>query len=253
MIAGVLHKGSGLGDQLFRYVTVRSLALDKGLSWSMFNPGNFKGASFMDIDFGEARFVTEPARFMEREIRENGIDVRSYDPEINFVQDNTVIDGCFEDSKYWMHNLDEFRNWLPTEPIGVPDDLCIIGFRGGEYATVPDLFLTKDYWEAAMAQMRKINPEMKFRIVTDDPDTARACLPHVPVTHEIGNDWRLIRSAPYSIIANSAFYILPRLMHHAEADFTDNDAVTIAPRYWARRNLGVWARPACYYKSFTYI
>jgi hypothetical protein len=62
-------------------------------------------------------------------------------------------------------------------------------------------------------------------------------------------NWRSARYAKYAIIPNSAFFILPRLLKH----FEDPTAITIAPRYWARRNTRVWARPACYYKSFLYV
>lgn len=52
MIAGIFHQGSGLGDQLHRYVTVRTLAEEKGYDWGIINPQEFKGRSFMDIDYG---------------------------------------------------------------------------------------------------------------------------------------------------------------------------------------------------------
>ena len=52
MISGIFHKGSGLGNQLHRYVATRVLALDKGYKFSMVAPTNFKGESFMKLDMG---------------------------------------------------------------------------------------------------------------------------------------------------------------------------------------------------------
>ena len=43
MIAGIFHKGSGLGNQLHRYVMTRCLSLDKGMEFGMVNPELFKG------------------------------------------------------------------------------------------------------------------------------------------------------------------------------------------------------------------
>lgn len=250
MIAGLFHKGSGLGDQLFRYITTRSIATDKGYTWGMFNFHHFKGSSFMQIEEGyPPRFKETPAIFNEKEIRINDIDVRSYDPEINFITDNTVIDGCFEDIKYWGHYLHEMDDWLQTEPIQIPHSTCVIGFRGGEYATVPDLFLPKEYWEDAIVRIKEMSPEIeRFEVHTDDVALAQQFFPGLSVVHDIGLNWRSIRYAKNAIIANSAFYIIPRLLRHQFSP-----AVTIAPRYWARRNINTWARPACYYKLFTYL
>ena len=134
MIAGIFHDGSGLGNQLFRYITIRTLAEDKGYEWEMLNPLHFKGGGFMPIDVGEkAKPSVMDKEWHEKKVVENGIDIRSFDPEINFVQDNTVIDGEFQDDKYWRHKLPDIDKWLAVEPLMVPDDVCVIGFRGGEY------------------------------------------------------------------------------------------------------------------------
>lgn len=256
MIAGIFHQGSGLGDQLMRYITVRTLAEQKGYGWGMINDDNFKGKDFF-LDTG--LHYNHPLRnaglqptFQEKEIKENGIDIRSYDPEINFIEDNTILDGSFEDDKYWGHNLDNIRSWLAVEPLEMPDDVCVIGFRGGEYTVFPDLFLTKDYWEQGIKMMREINPKMRFEIHTDDGKTALSFFEgllepgEIKVIHNISLNWRSVRYAKYLLIANSAFYILPALLN-------ENVQKVIAPRYWARRNICTWARPACYYKKFTYI
>lgn len=259
MIAGVLHAGSGLGDQIHRYITVRSLAELNGWEWGMLTPHNFKGSEFMQLEMGVPINSWLMHTYEEKEVRDTqGIDIRSFDPEFAFIQDNTVIDGSFEDFKYWGHNLNSINDWLKVEPIEIPDDLCIINFRGGEYATDPNLFLGKDYYELAIAKMRAINPHMLFEVHTDDPVLARTLFPEFmvidtkPITHsqhtEMGLNWRALRYARYAIISNSAFAIIPRNLKHHESE-----AVTLSPRYWARRAMKVWARPACYYSEFLYV
>lgn len=264
MIYGIIHKGSGLGNQLHRYVATRVLAADKGYEFGMVAPENFKGAGFMQLNMGlpfPSGYTTlspsgevvpggegKWSRFAEKKVTENGVDIRGYDPEINFVEDNTIIDGEFQDERYFEHRLPEIDEWLTTKPLTMPNDYCVIGFRGGEFQYIPELFLPRSYYEAAMAQMRAINPRMKFVAVTDDPVLARNYLPQdVKITHDIAEDWRKIRYARYLIISNSSFYILPSLLNrHAE--------LVIAPRFWARRNTGgPWALPQNSYKNFTYI
>lgn len=243
MLAGIFHQGSGLGDQLMRYVTVRTLAESRGWDWGMF--GEFKGKSFMDIYWPNKEVIFVPQwEWLEKEVRDaNGVDIRSYDPEINFVQDNTIIDGGFEDFKYWGHNLASIDKWIEVYPLHVPDETCVIGFRGGEYATVPDLFLPQSYWEEAIERM-KARGITRFEVHTDDSTLARQFFPDYPIVSSIGTNWRSVRFAKHAIIANSAFYIMPRLL---------SGGVTVAPRFWARRNIEVWARPACYYSQFQYI
>lgn len=287
MVAGIFHQGSGLGNQLHRYVATRVLAEDKGYEWGMMGPREpfevpaagltmlqfqlksmvdqdlFKGRDFMSIDLGKdphAHFFGEDGKFKfdylnlfkEKKVVENGVDIRSYDPEFNFVKDNTIIDGEFQDIRYFEHRLSDIRKWLAVEPLNMRDDLCVIGFRGGEYTIFPDLYLTKDYWRQAIEVMeaRGIN---KFEVHTDDPTSAKAMLSdlvpeNTTYTHDIGLNWRSVRHAKHLIIANSSFFIFPSLLNE------DVEEV-IAPRYWARRsaNPPVWAQPQNYYPRFTYI
>lgn len=271
MIAGIFHEGSGLGDQLFRYITVRTLAEEKGYEWGMVNDDNFKGKEFLDnmglhSDF-PLRMEGNVVDWNEKVVRdENDIDVRSYDPEINFVEDNTIIDGSFEDDKYWRHNLHNIDKWLKVDELFIPDYVCVIGFRGGEYAANPDLFLTQEYYTKAMWEMMQKGVKY-FQVHTDDPELAKKYFPdceiidNKPISHSkhaaMGFNWRSARYAKYAIIPNSAFFILPRILkHHNGGDRTDlvkGGTVTIAPRYWARRNTkGPW-RPAAYYPEFTYM
>jgi hypothetical protein len=250
MIVGIFHSGSGLGNQLHRYVATRVLAMDKGHDFTMVAPENFKGISFMKLDTGkpiDILYHTEmPAGKVVADIEiplwEEG--TRYYNPEFNFIEDNTIIDGEFQDERYFEHRLKEVDGWLKVEPVDIPDDVCVIGFRGGEYVGVPELFIPSGYWDEAIEKMRQINPDMKFEVHTDDQETAKAFFPDFPIIQNIGINWRSMRYAKHAIIANSSFYILPRLL---------NSGITIAPRYWARYNIREWSMPQNYYKNFTYI
>lgn len=262
MIVGKFYNGSGLGNMLHRYVATRVKALDLGVEWGMIyiddgagkEPG-FKGESFIDIDKNKIwpirSFVTltETKEWNEKKVRDtNGVDISPFDPEFNFVQDNTIIEGEFQDERYWEHREKEVDEWLKVEPLEVPDDTCVIGFRGGEFAVYPDLFLTKGYWDEAIARMKMINPDMRFEVHTDDVVLAKEFFPDFNVIHDIGINWRSCRYARYAIISNSSFFILPRWLRQGEGN-----AVTIAPRFWGRRNVGIWSLPQNYYKRFQHI
>ena len=246
MIAGIFHEGSGLGNQLFRYIATRILAEEKGYEWGMTYTADgsgkgigFKGASFMDIHGYYLK--TEESSTLKKW---NEWGKFCYDPDFNFVEDNTIIDGSFEDERYFKHRLPDIDQWLKVEPMSMGDNLCVIGFRGGEYYTVPELGLPKEYFDRAIAEMKKINPDMLFEVHTDDVNLAKQFFPDYPVIHDIGINWRSMRYAKYAIIANSSFYVIPRLL---------NGGLTIAPRYWNRYNTKKWDYPQSYYKTFKYI
>lgn len=258
MIAGIFHKGSGLGNQLHRYIATRVLALDKGYEFGMVAPELFKGKDFMNLDMGRdtkigykiedgsGKTIIETAYIGSTWTEWNK---NVYDPDINFVEDNTIIDGNFEDPRYFEHQISEVREWLATDAMPIGDNLCVIGFRGGEFYTVPELGLPKEYYDRAIAEMLKINPDMLFEVHTDDPELAKQFFPEYACIRDIGINWRSMRWAKYAIIANSSFYILPRLLRHSEYW----EPVTIAPRYWNRYNVKEWQYPQNYYKQFTYI
>lgn len=283
MIIGIFHAGSGLGNQLHRYVMTKVLAMDKGVDFHMVRSELFKGQDFMKLDFGtnmaltrsdhnyHAVFNTVIEQGTGRTIVEPGTEFKFwyektnyYNPEINFVEDNTIIDGEFQDERYFGHRLKDIDQWLKVEPLEMPDDLCIINFRGGEYTVSPELFLPQEYWDRALALMRTKHPGIRFEVHTDDPTTAVEFFPDlkiidtVPIqfidynqewiAHKhsnVGLNWRSIRYAKHLILANSSFAIFPALLGDAEE--------IIAPRWWARYNTKTWCLPQNYYKRFTYI
>lgn len=273
MISGIFHQGSGLGNQLHRYVATKVLALDKKCDFSIVAPELFKGKSFMNLDMGVQPSYgytikgpsgkVLPIGFRNPSTPYEGVweeKMNYYNPEFNFIEDDTIIDGEFQSEQYFGHRLDEINEWLKVEPIGDPlkkpaEDLCMVGFRGGEFALYPELFLTVDYWGEAINKMWELNPKMKFEIHTDDKPLAEIFFKGLidydknAVIHDIGINWRSMRYAQYAIIANSSFYILPRLL----ASRFVRQPVTIAPRYWARRNTKEWSMPQNFYKSFLYV
>ena len=247
MIAGIFHAGSGLGNMLHRYVFARVKALDLGVDFGMKDPHLFKGSSFMSLDTGKP-LIGDLKLFQEERVNNAaGVDIRPYDPRTEQIEPYTLVDGEFQAEKYFNHRLDEVREWLKVEPLRFEPNECVIAFRGGEYTVFPDLFLTRKYWQDAMDNMRAFIPNVFFRVVTDDVKTAKEFFPALPISHEIGHDWRSIRYAPFLILSNSSFSILPTLLN-------ENKKIVIAPKYWARHNVsdGYWALEQNCYKGWFY-
>ncbi len=115
--------------------------------------------------------------------------------------------------------------------------------------------INKDKHDPAAKEIEKLteanfhDPNFKFEVHTDDPELAKKFFPDYPVVQNIEKNWQAVRHARYAIIANSSFYVLPRLMKQ----YWSNQAITIAPKYWNRYNTKKWDYPQNYYKQFRYI
>jgi len=234
MIYSLIHPGSGIGNQLFRYVAGKVMARDRFEDYSAIGRGNFKGESFMDLDFGLENDIRYRVEMPAGKIVITEPDINGY-----------IIDDEFQSPLFWQHRLDEVDKWLKVEPINIPDGTCVIGFRGGEFAVYSELFLRRDYWDDAIERMQSIGVT-NFEVHTDDPNEMLKLFPHYKVIQDISINWRSIRYAKHLIISNSAFGILPALLN-------ENAKMIIAPRYWSRRNIKQWISPQNYYKKFSYL
>jgi hypothetical protein len=233
MIYGIFHFGSGVGNMLHRYVATRALAFAKGEEFGMVAPDLFKGNDFMKIDMGKS--VTDyTVEYPSGKVVPNNLE-------------GHILDGEFQNERIWLPIIDKVREWLPTEPLIMPEDLCVINFRGGEYTVFSDLFLPKEYWDLGIKMMKEINPDMKFEVHTDDEVTAKQFFPDYKVIHDVRLNWRSIRNAKYLLLSNSSFNILPAYLN-------ENVKKIIAPKYWARYNTKEWINPDnATYSKFTYI
>lgn len=252
MIVGLQHPGSGLGDQIFSYIAARTKAEELGTDFYMV--GKFKGEKFIHMT-GMQSMPCPPCNVEPTTGKitvNNGFPLfettrKYYDPEWNFIKDNTIVDGCIlQDERYF--DIEKVREWLITEPIDMPNDLCVISLRGGEYSFIPELFLPKIYWDNAIKKMLEINPNMKFEIHTDDAMLGQILFPDYKVVQSMGLNWKAVRYCRYLISSNSAFSIIPSLLN-------ENVQFIIAPKYHARHNIsdGYWSMEQNMYKKYNYL
>ena len=272
IIATELLKGQGLGNQLFCYVTVRSLAYAKGFDFSILNREIFannihsnKGMYFMDIDCGpDVPKEIFKNVYHEREDRiflgnsmhdiEHGCYVSGADKVFLDLDKTTLLYGNMQAWEYFGQYRDEIKKWLAVKPEYdcqeyARENLCIINVRGGEYSGNSELFLRRKYWLDAMEKMRKLRSDMEFMIVTDDVDAARRVLPEVEAHHfDLAKDYTIIKNASYLILSNSTFAFFP-------AFTSETVKYIIAPKYWARHNVsdGYWASEQNIYDGFAYM
>jgi len=270
MIVTEIYNGQGLGNQLVCYATTRAIANDKGFDFGIMNPHKLKCLDFMDLDFGlpviggSSPYEGAPPTtlpngitnyFRERDVRHpNGSDIRLDDPQLELILDNTKIDGVLQSEKNFINRKNEIKQWFKVKPEFdchdySNDNICVINFRGGEYANVPQFFLNKNYWDNAVNRMLQINPNFQFIVITDDVRRASQFFPNYKVLHYgIGVDYSIIKNAYYLILSNSSFAYFPTFT-------SETIKYIIAPKYWGRHNIsdGYWSCGYNIYHNHNYI
>jgi hypothetical protein len=271
IIATELLKGQGLGNQLFCYVTTRCVAMRNGCDYSILggetlanNIHSQCGLYFMDLDLG---IPTKKEDFKEiyneKENRlyvgnskhdiEHGAYVSGTDEELLNMNRTVLVYGNMQAQDYYMPYKEDICKWLKVKPEYEcydysQEDLCIIHLRCSDYMDSPELFLSRKYWKNGMRNMRKINPHMRFMIITNDVKEAEKMIPGVKAYNfDLAKDYSIIKNAKYLLLANSSFTYFPA--------FTSTTVKTvIAPKYWARHNVsdGYWASEQNIYDGFTY-
>ena len=96
--------------------------------------------------------------------------------------------------------------------------------------------------------MKKLNPNMRFMIITNDVKEANKIFPGIPAYNfDLAKDYSIIKNAKYLLLANSSFTYFP-------AFTSETVKYIIAPKYWARHNVsdGYWASEQNIYTGFHY-
>ena len=266
------QEGFGLGNQLFFYVTTRCIALDKGYEFSVLDPEHFAnnmhsdcGLYFMNLDMGVPSKKEDYKKvFHEKETRlfvgnskhdlTHGAYVTDADERLFEIEDDTLIYGNLQAEDYFVSHKEEIKKWLAVRPEYdckeySRDNLCILHLRCSDYMGSPELFLRRKYWILGMKQMKKINPNMEFMIITNDVKEAGKLLPGIPAYNfDLAKDYTILKNAKYLLLANSSFAYFPTFT-------SDTVKYILAPKYWARHNVsdGYWASEQNIYAGWNYM
>lgn len=279
MLVNEMYLGSGLGNQIWASVVVRIIAEKLGYEYGIKGKELWKGSGWMPYfwgnevvggtgpDGGPPETLPEGIEYYYRERQEQQHtcphDINPIDHGLFFLPDNTKVDGSFQNMLYIEDRRDDIREWCKVDEDKIirdysQDNICVIHFRGGDYTTGHS-FLPPNYYKMAMDRMKEIRSDMKFVVVTDDPDTARIHIPNAEVVgaaisdepggpdYKIGwyqmkggplsIDYSILLTAKNAIISASTFAFWPVWLS------TDAENV-IAPKYWFDWNISDgWWRP----------
>lgn len=268
-----------LGNHMWQYAVCRTIAEKLGYEWGI-NPSPshdyFNGQSqmtFMNVYFGnKVEGITN--EFHEKWVTHKHVDevnITMLQEELYNIQDHTILlgdkgaaGGIYQSEDYIINRKDDIKRWFEIKPesanhydklltdhnIVLDNDTCVINFRGGEYRSIPNVILKPEYWKNAIEHMLKINSNMKFVLITDDPQTANTYMPFpIKTIHvDVGFDFYVVNKAKWNIISNSTFGWWAAWLNG------DTNKI-IAPKFWSRHNVsdGYWATGDSYTRGFTYM
>lgn len=269
------------GNHMWNYCICRIVAEKLGYEWGV-NPipthdyhNGMSQMYFMNVDYGKPVTVIGKNQrglntyegisneYYDEVKSYNGCWINMYDPNVFNIQDNTMIHLISQSEDYLIDRREDVISWFTIKEdykllyeqkltelgITLDENTCIINFRGGEYRGVPNLILNRRYWMDSINHMISINPNMKFFIITDDPDCARGFIGDYPCHHvDIGFDFYAINQSKYVILSNSSF-------GWWAAWLSTNANKIIAPKYWSQHNVsdGYWGLGDQYVRRFTYL
>lgn len=260
------------GNNLAGIISSKCIAKDLGYEWGVdpspkydYHNGMIQ-TDFFDLDYGifpnNIKYEYE-----EKCIRYNhdgdNTDIRIFDKNIYNINDDTrLLGGVWQSPQYYIHHLNDIKQWLRykkdfeiyAETIIRQHDIdlnntCFINFRGGEYSGYSRLIIQPKYYIDSINEMKRLYPNLKFILISDDPNTANRFIPGIPVYHfSIGIDYYILNKAKYLILSNSSFPIFAALTN-------ENVEKIIAPKYWARHNVsnGYWCIGDIYFPNWEYM
>lgn len=199
------------------------------------------------------------------------VNITMFDEFLFNINDNTILlghngakGGIYQSEDYIIDRKEDIKKWFEIKleskniydnklnelGISLDDNLCVINFRGGEYRGIPKVLCRKEYWRDSVNHMLSLNPDMKFVVITDDPECANWFMPfQMPVHHvDIGFDFYVVNQSKWTIISNSTFGWWAAWLN------TKSNKI-IAPKYFGAHNTsdGFWGVGEVYSKHFVYM
>lgn len=240
-----------LGNQMFAYAAIKSIAKDKNYAFGILNEyDNQYLKNDTDKKFGctlstifeniQKEIVTEiPAHY--KIYQENRKGNSSLQKEVVEIADNTVMKGHYISPLYFMHRLNEVQEWfqLPQEIEKVATEklnkikekfpketkFCSVHFRNALDYKIKGYMLSKHYWKnAAKELLNQTNEDIVFicfydkmsGIVSDFKNKYPSIISH----NSLLEDFCMISKCDYHIVCNSSYSVMAALMDRKSINTT---------------------------------
>jgi len=235
---GIEYKGR-LGNNMFQYALAQLIKKKRNFNFQItsYKPHrriikqwfNLSKGDLFEQDFEYSKLLKED-RY--------GPLNSSVDDFFSKIQDDTLIKGYWQSEKFFDNNEDfvknlfakksEQYNWYNRKS-NVGENECIVHIRGGDYFEWGH-HLEIRWYRDAMEEMKKINPSIKFSIVTDDNQFVEENFSDILNKSDRPQcDFHKIMISKYKIISNSTFSWWASWLGAS-------DSTVIAPENWLNNN-----------------
>ena len=205
---GIGQKNTGLGNQMFQVAATIGIAIKNNTQWRLPEWEHpFLG------DFGEP---VDPGLYKTKDIPWGYHDVK--------ISKDRAIRGYLQSEKYFEHCEGFIRDLFAMPPPAYSGDFIAVHIRRGDYKKFPEhhTLLGKDYYDKALS----LCPDLPIIVFTDDALEAWDAVPKADLIYTLApfNDFNLMTTAKYHVIANSSFSWWGAWLARGEK--------VIAPRDW---------------------
>jgi hypothetical protein len=223
-----------MGNQMFQYSICRLIADKNGYNFHIPTngeescEGHHLSKFFPNIDLG----------VIDGNIKNTYQDNNEYNPDILNLTDFTKVRGFFQCGNYYDNDHDKIKKWFDVKIDDVTKTLvtkypineyCFIHVRGTDYINSQNWFLSRKYYLESIEEVKKINKDIKFVVITDDINSTNNILPELDIiSNDMMVDFKLLHLSKYCIISNSTFSWW--------AAWLSDKEIIIAPNNWLNYN-----------------
>lgn len=233
-----------LGNQMFAYASTKCIALDKGYKFGLLSEydnqflKNDKDeifgcnlTSIFEIPKSEV-IKSIPDNLNEYWERITRSSLSTYVTESLEVKDNTLMRGHYICPKYFMHRIDEVREWfkfpenVENEVLSILNNIrikyptgvkfCSVHFRNALDYRIKGFMLSKYYWEKAanclLAKEKKVVFIVFYDKKTKLVESFIKKFQCETIHNSLFKDFNLISKCDFHIVCNSSFSIMAALM-----------------------------------------
>lgn len=221
------------GNHLFQYALCRIVAEKNNYNFCIPN-GDFLGVNSV---YGGwlGRKLFKCSHGLKYERQSNSFNEGNvFSEDVFNIPDSTHLNGYWQSPKYFKGYEEKIRKWYHIEKPEseyINSDYCVIHLRAQDGYLRDNYVLPKLYFDTAKSYIKKINPHIKFVVVTDNLDMAKHYFSgDIIIKNDMKLDFQILLYSKYKIISNSSFSWWASWLG------IPNSEIIIAPDRWMNYN-----------------
>lgn len=228
-----IYRG-GLGNQLFEVITGYFLAKTNNDVYGL-NPN-------LHREYGQGNHIRTYIDSIFKNIDKTDYQSKNFykEPQFNYSEikynQDLLLDGYFQSEKYFLKRKNEINELLEFKCNEDTTNICVIHIRTGDYIHQPNFnVVTPKYFDSAINYVLSINPDIQFKIISDNNSFANRYIPN-SINYEFVSsnelqDLKTLSECDFAIISNSSFSWW--------GSYLGKNKITIAPSTWFKVNYDI--------------